>query len=174
MITDIVPATQRHRMAAQAHRVLNDATVPRCFGPFEVLHVLGEGATATVYKARHIDTQAIVALKVLHPDFDNDRVRLKRFELEFLTCSRMSHANLNLTRLGQILGSPHFMAPEQFTNARQVGRSSDTYGLAATLYYVATGHRPFAARGALSILEKKLKNDLVEPRALNSNLSAIF
>jgi serine/threonine protein kinase len=267
MITDIVPATQRHRMATQAHRVLNDVTVPRCFGPFEVLHVLGEGATATVYKARHTDTQAIVALKVLHPDFDNDRVRLKRFELEFLTCSRMSHANLvhaiafgqsdqyyyfameyvegvtlaqrierqgalnetqaltladqlaealtivhecgfihrdlkpenvllcatdgrallfdfgiskeidanlNLTRLGQILGSPHFMAPEQFTNARQVGRSSDTYGLAATLYYVATGHRPFAARGALSILEKKLKNDLVDPRALNSNLSAIF
>jgi len=88
--------------------------------------------------------------------------------------SKEVDANLNLTPPGQFLGSPHFMAPEQFTNARQVGRSADTFGLAATLYYAVTGHRPFAARSALSILEKKLKNDLVEPRTLKPSLSSRF
>jgi len=100
---------------------------------------------------------------------DDDRAVLFDFGI-----SKEIDANLSLTRPGQVLGSPHFMAPEQFTNARQVGRSADTYGLAATLYYAVTGHRPFAARGALSILEKKLKNDLVEPRTLNPHLSIDF
>jgi serine/threonine protein kinase len=267
METEIESTTHRNLIDVQEDCVSSRDTEPRCFGPFEVLEVLGEGATATVYKARHSDTRAIVALKVLQPDIRSDPVRLKRFEQEFLVCSRLSHpnlvhasafgqqgeyyyfamefvdgetlthrierqgvfleaqalnlaeqlaqalaivhecgfihrdlkpenvllcaddgrallldfgitkeidANLNLTRVGQVLGSPHFMAPEQFTNARQVGRSSDTYGLGATLYYAITGHRPFAARGALSILEKKLTNDLVEPRTLNPSVSPGF
>ena len=47
--------------------------------------------------------------------------------------------DLNLTRTGRGLGTPHFMAPEQFRNAKYVDIRSDIYSLAATLYMMVTG-----------------------------------
>src|SRR5438045_4059541 len=51
---------------------------------------------------------------------------------------------MNLTRTGRGLGTPHFMAPEQFRNAKQADVRCDVYSLAATLYALVTGETPFA------------------------------
>src|SRR5437867_9887933 len=40
----------------------------------------------------------------------------------------------NLTRTGRGLGTPHFMAPEQFKNAKNADARCDVYSLGATLY----------------------------------------
>jgi serine/threonine protein kinase len=53
------------------------------------------------------------------------------------------------------LGTPFFMAPEQFFNTKTVDSRADLYGLAATLLYALTGTLPFKFRGA-GLLEKKL------------------
>ena len=52
-------------------------------------------------------------------------------------------ADLNLTRTGSGLGTTHYMAPEQFRNARLADARSDIYGLAATLYAILLGDPPF-------------------------------
>ena len=44
---------------------------------------------------------------------------------------------------GGFVGTPAFASPEQFTDA-QVDVRSDIYSLGATLWYLLTGHRPFA------------------------------
>jgi serine/threonine-protein kinase len=44
---------------------------------------------------------------------------------------------------GGFVGTPAFASPEQFTDA-PVGVRSDIYSLGATLWYLLTGHRPFA------------------------------
>src|SRR5439155_25415896 len=64
-----------------------------------------------------------------------------------------------------------YMAPEQWENARGASPRCDIYGLAATLYYALTGAVPFHGRGNLTILRKKLHNDLVPPRRLVPTLS---
>jgi serine/threonine protein kinase len=51
--------------------------------------------------------------------------------------------DLNLTRTGRGLGTPSYMAPEQFRNAKNVDRRCDIYSLGATLYMMVTGHNPF-------------------------------
>lgn len=60
-----------------------------------------------------------------------------------------------LTRAASGLGTPHFMAPEQFADARGAGPLCDVYSLGATLYNMLTGLLPFDAKLPVAILAKK-------------------
>jgi len=61
----------------------------------------------------------------------------------------------NLTRPASGLGTPQFMAPEQFLDAKTVGPRSDIYSLGATLYTLVTGQLPFNGKTALAIMTQK-------------------
>jgi hypothetical protein len=79
--------------------------------------------------------------------------------------------DLNLTRTGRGLGTPHFMAPEQFRNAKNADARCDIYSLAATLYMAVTGELPFQSAGPLDAWMKKVKNDIVPASRLALDLS---
>ncbi|MEU4094905.1 extracellular solute-binding protein [Streptomyces sp. NPDC026673] len=55
-----------------------------------------------------------------------------------------------LTRTGTVIGTPAFMAPEQF-GAGPVGPACDVFALGAVLVYAATGHVPFDGDGSPAI-----------------------
>jgi serine/threonine-protein kinase len=48
----------------------------------------------------------------------------------------------DLTRSGQVVGTPHYMSPEQVAN-RDVSARSDVYSLAAVLFHLVAGRPPF-------------------------------
>jgi serine/threonine-protein kinase len=50
-----------------------------------------------------------------------------------------------LTRTGVIMGTPQFMAPEQFRGARDVDHRADLYSAAVTIYQMLSGALPFDA-----------------------------
>ncbi len=50
---------------------------------------------------------------------------------------------LTLTAADRALGSPHFMAPEQWASSRDVGPSADQWSLGTILYYLLAGEPPF-------------------------------
>jgi len=52
-----------------------------------------------------------------------------------------------LTRVGDAVGTPGFMSPEQ-ARGEPVDRRADVYSLGATLYFVLTGELPFAGSSA--------------------------
>ncbi|MEV7069604.1 serine/threonine-protein kinase [Streptomyces sp. NPDC093990] len=52
------------------------------------------------------------------------------------------------TQTGMVMGSPPFMAPEQFSRPHEVGSAVDVFSLGAVLVYAATGHSPFEAENA--------------------------
>ncbi|MBZ0118364.1 MAG: serine/threonine protein kinase, partial [Sandaracinaceae bacterium] len=53
-----------------------------------------------------------------------------------------THQDPHLTSLGEILGTPQYMAPERATS-RDVGPSADLYSFGVMLYELVTGHLPF-------------------------------
>ncbi|GAA3845254.1 protein kinase domain-containing protein [Streptomyces phyllanthi] len=59
--------------------------------------------------------------------------------------SRAAENHQTLTDTGQMIGTPPFMSPEQFTDARKVGAASDVFSLGALLVYAVTGRGPFDA-----------------------------
>ncbi|MFF3125823.1 serine/threonine-protein kinase [Streptomyces sp. NPDC057908] len=47
------------------------------------------------------------------------------------------------TETGKLIGSPPYMAPEQFQRPREVGPAADVFALGAVLVHAATGQGPF-------------------------------
>ncbi|MFD5148844.1 serine/threonine-protein kinase [Streptomyces sp. NPDC058401] len=68
---------------------------------------------------------------------DPDGVRVIDFGI-----SRPADSDLR-TETGKLIGTPPFMAPEQFQRPREVGTAADVFALGAVLVYAATGRGPF-------------------------------
>ena len=63
---------------------------------------IGKGGMALVFRATDLRTGHDVAVKILRPEFNNDKEFLERFQREALAASKMSHHNIvNLLDVGQ-------------------------------------------------------------------------
>ncbi|AMV38877.1 serine/threonine protein kinase [Planctomyces sp. SH-PL62] len=58
-----------------------------------------------------------------------------------------------LTHEGEILGTPHYIAPEQTVNPREADVRADIYSLGCTLYCLLTGRPPFRAESLYELLQ---------------------
>ncbi len=58
---------------------------------FEILAKLGQGGMSSVYKARQLQMDRIVALKVMRPKFDSDGTSHKRFQREAQALCTLHH-----------------------------------------------------------------------------------
>ena len=111
---------------------------------------------------------------MIHRDVKPDNVLLTadgEAKLADLGLVKEVETDLNLTRTGRGLGTPHFMAPEQFRNAKNADVRCDIYSLGATLYMMVTGELPFRGMGPLDAWMKKMANDLTPARTLTPALS---
>ena len=96
--------------------------------------------------------------QVIHRDVKPDNILVLpdgRAKLTDFGLAKDYNNDQDLTRQASGLGTPNFMAPEQFADAKTVGPRSDVYSLAATLYSAVTGRLPFAAKTPFATLVKK-------------------
>jgi serine/threonine protein kinase len=85
---------------------------------------------------------------------------------DFGLAKRMDDA-MPVTRTGEALGTPSYMAPEQAAaRANQVGPLTDVYALGAILYEMLTGRPPFRGVSPLDTLAQVRSDDPVPPRRL--------
>jgi len=81
-------------------------------GGYEIIERLGTGAMGTVYKARQVSLDRMVALKVLKPALARDSRYLKRFRREARLAGKLAHPNaVQVYDFGEDKGA-HYIAME--------------------------------------------------------------
>jgi serine/threonine protein kinase len=98
-----------------------DELVGRTLGEFVVRARLGEGGYGAVYRAHQtlLGREAVV---------------------------KAGNGGRTLTQEGTVLGSPPYMAPEQWSNSADADERTDVYALGILAFEVLAGRRPFDAR----------------------------
>jgi serine/threonine protein kinase len=112
--------------------------------------------------------------RVVHRDVKPDNILIRADGLAKLAdfgLAKDFDDDRDLTKPAHGLGTPHFMAPEQYQDAKKAGVRCDIYSLGATLYTAITGRLPFDGCASLVALARKVKGDLPSVRDLVPELS---
>jgi predicted Ser/Thr protein kinase len=109
------------------------------------------------------------AAGVLHRDLKPSNVLLDERDQPRITdfgLAKLMDSGVDLTRSGELLGSPNYLPPEQVAGD-PVGVAGDIYSLGAILYQLLTSRPPFAADSVAATLQQVLHGEPVSPRLLN-------
>jgi serine/threonine-protein kinase len=229
---------------------------------YRLVASIGSGAMGSVYRAEHVQMSKVVAIKLLHPDVEQNAESVARFHREAEAASRLNHPNTvhvfdfgrtksgslylvmeyvdgedlskiidregpmafgrvasvmaqvaasaadahlagivhrdlkpenimiakgrdaetakvldfglaklfegtvdaPVTSSGTIVGTPHYMSPEQIQGQELDGRS-DVYAMGAIMYECVVGKPPFEAPNPVGILSKHLSEEPLRPSA---------
>jgi predicted Ser/Thr protein kinase len=85
--------------------------------------------------------------------------------------ARGSEPTADLSRTGDVMGTPYYMAPEQAEDPRSVDIRADIYSFGATFYHALTGRPPFEGETTFSVLYKHKAEPPISPRARMPDLS---
>lgn len=105
---------------------------------------------------------------IVHRDMKPGNILIDHDGLPKITdfgIAKRLHADSKLTRTGDVIGTPTYMAPEQAKgNSRHVGPAADIYSLGAILYEMLTGRPPFLPEDSETpITVRVLTEDPVSP-----------
>jgi hypothetical protein len=144
-IHDVGVAGDNHYIAMEylaGGPVLNKDGIPRAV-PF-ALRVIREIATALDYAH---------AKGFVHRDVKPDNILLREDGSAALTdfgIARAADSATRMTRTGAVVGTPHYMSPEQ-ARGRVVDGRSDIYGLGIVLHELLLGQVPYRADDSLAV-----------------------
>jgi serine/threonine-protein kinase len=126
------------------------------------------------------------AIGVVHRDLKPDNVFLLQSERGWFAkildfgIAKVMHSGQKLTVAGAVIGTPHYMSPEQATGGRTDERT-DIYALGVILYEMCCGKVPFDAENPLAVISMQvtdepspLRKRMPEGRALPQGLDLVI
>jgi len=143
--------------------------------------------TLALSDALEIATQVLRALTraheagIVHRDLKPDNLFLCRrddgsllVKIVDFGISKLDRATMSerLTRRGAVLGSAHYMSPEQAQASDAVDRRSDLYGVGAILFEMLAGRPPHLAPTFESVLVAICTHDAPDVRTLRPDVPA--
>jgi len=131
-----------------------------------------------IYKILSEITSAISAIhikNIIHRDLKPENIIVCKNTEEFEQAKLLdfgiakSKDLTSLTKTGSVLGTIHYLAPEQI-QAGEITFKSDIYSLGIICYELVTGMKPFHAEEEEYILNKIINNDVQAPIELRSDI----
>ncbi len=178
-------AKLRHKNLIPAHDAGNLHGIYYLVSDFvngrEVANLLKERKFLDEEEALVIAKEIAIALdyawkshKLLHRDIKPENIMISNegeVKLMDMGISKSLLENKpDITSDDTLLGTPHYMSPEQI-NGTQADFRSDIYSLGATLYHLLTGQRPFEGSSIISVATKHLNEDVPNPALINNSIT---
>jgi serine/threonine protein kinase len=107
---------------------------------------------------------------VIHRDIKPSNIMIDREGHPFITDFGLA-LDVNQGSIGDVLGTPHYVAPEQARNSANAIAQSDLYSLGVVLYELFTGVVPFDDPSPTAVALQHITKTPPAPRALNPELS---
>jgi uncharacterized RDD family membrane protein YckC len=117
--------------------------------------------------------QAAHRLEVIHRDVKPSNCFLEldgRVKVGDFGLAKSLVKDSHLTKTGAFVGTPHFASPEQ-VRSEPIDRQTDVYSVAATLYYLLTGHPPYWGSDSTATLARIVSDPVPSMRELRPELS---
>lgn len=134
----------------------------------DIASIMGQIADAV----HHFHTRGII-----HRDLKPDNILVEAETMEpkiidfGIAKNLLQSEDKNMTREGAVLGTPHYMSPEQASGSHnEVDTRSDVYALGAIFYELLTGRLPFAEVDPKVLLFTILDKDPPRPTDIQSEL----
>jgi serine/threonine protein kinase/FixJ family two-component response regulator len=147
--------TDRHVYIAMEHFAGGDlrARIRKGLTSVEALDVLQDVARAL---------QAVHAQGIVHRDLKPDNVMFRAdgsLAIADFGIATKNSGVADVTAHGDVLGTPHYLSPEQAC-ARPLDGRSDLYSLGILFFEMLTGRRPFRAKDAVGLAHKHVNEPL--------------
>ncbi|HOX06720.1 MAG TPA: serine/threonine-protein kinase [Planctomycetota bacterium] len=151
---------------AEANQAITDAQaglheVPRRVGRYELLERIGRGGMGAVYRARQLNMDRVVALKVLAPHLTRDAKYIRQFIREARAAGQINHANIvAVHEVGEADG--HFFICMEYVQGRTLSRellARRRIPPAEVLDYAAQVAEALAAAEKSGVVHRDIKPD---------------
>ena len=149
--------------------------------------IFDEEKTLNFFRAAPLMAQVCAALEeshqagIVHRDLKPENILVAKTRsgrdfvkvLDFGLAKLMENSSsLHDTEKGSIIGTPHYMSPEQIQGSHKLDARSDVYSFGVVLYRMLTGIPPFEASTPMGVLTKHLTENPKLPSEINSDLSS--
>lgn len=134
-----------------------------------------EAEALTIARAVAAGLEYAAKQGIVHRDIKPDNIMLSRdgdVKIADLGLAKETGAEKSKTMSHSSMGTPHYISPEQASDAKRVDCRTDIYSLGATLYHALAGVPPFDSDTSMGVLLKHLREAVPDVREANPEISA--